>query len=180
MDLTDVVDETPSWLGEDEIAFVRDRVPIVYVEAVPVRLDHLGHVERVGTLLRAMPDGLVSRAVVGGRVLINESIRDAMWRHLTKDLGPECEPQLPASATPFTVLEYFPSPARKGYTDARQHAVALAYIVPCLGTPEPSAEMLDFSWLTVDEATNPAVVGEMSDGHRRLVQLALAHTQRLP
>lgn len=180
MDLTDVVDETPSWLGEDDLAFVRDRVPIVYVEAVPVRLDHLGHVEKVGMLLRQMPDGLVSRAVVGGRVLINEPIRDALWRHLTKDLGPECDPQLPASATPFSVLEYFPKPVRQGYTDARQHAVALAYIVPCNGTPEPSAEMLDFSWLDVRDVTSPAVMEEMSDGHRKLVQLALAHVQRLP
>ena len=179
MDLTDVVDETPNWLGEDEIAFVRDRVPIVYVEAVPVRLDHLGHVEKVGMLLRAMPDGHVSRAVVGGRVLIGESIRDALWRHLTKDLGPECEPQLPASATPFTVLEYFPEPVRHGYTDARQHAVALAYIVPCNGDAQPSAEMLEFSWLDVREVMTPAVTAEMSDGHRRLVQLALAHAQRL-
>ena len=78
------------------------------------------------------------------------------------------------------MLEYFPSPTRKGYTDARQHAVALAYIVPCSGTPEPSEEMLDFSWLDVGEVMSPAVMDEMSDGHRRLVQLALAHTQRLP
>lgn len=176
----DTVEARPGWLAEDELEHVRDRVPMVYVDAVPVRVDHLGRVTRVGLLLRAMPDGSISRAVVTGRVLYGELVRDALWRHLTKDLGPECDPQLPAAPAPFTVVEYFPDADRTGFHDPRQHAVSLAFLVPCVGDCEPSREALDFSWLTVEEATSEGVTGEMTGGHDRLVRLALAHAGALP
>ncbi|PWG74073.1 DUF4916 domain-containing protein, partial [Enterococcus hirae] len=66
MSASDIADTHPGWLPAADLAEVRDRVPLVYVDAVPVRLDHLGQVEKVGLLLRAMPDGTVSRAIVSG------------------------------------------------------------------------------------------------------------------
>ncbi|KTR79945.1 DUF4916 domain-containing protein, partial [Leucobacter chromiiresistens] len=39
----------PGWLSDDELSFVRGRMPIMYVEAVPVRLDGLGQVVEVGS-----------------------------------------------------------------------------------------------------------------------------------
>lgn len=167
---------TSAWLAEDELDHVRDRVPQVYVNAVPVRLDHLGHVTKVGLLLRAMPDGSVSRAVVTGRVHHGETVREALWRHLVKDLGPDSEPQLPPTQTPFTVAEYFPDPERTGFHDPRQHAVALAYVVPVTGDCAPAADALEFSWITPSEACDEVVALEMTGGHDRLVRMALAHT----
>lgn len=173
---TDRPTQTASgWLGDDELAWVRDRVPQVYVNAVPVRLDHLGTVVKVGLLLRAMPDTSISRAVVTGRVQHGETIRDALWRHLLKDLGPDAEPQLPATPVPFTIAEYFPQAHRTGFHDPRQHAVALAYVVPVTGTCSPPADALDFSWLTPSEACSELVADEMSSGQDRLVRTALAH-----
>jgi len=163
------------WLSEDELAHVRDRVPQVYVDAIPVRLDHLGRVTRVGLLLRAMPDGTISRAAVAGRVMHGETIRDALWRHLIKDLGPDSEPQIPASPAPFTIAEYFPDPDRTGFHDPRQHAVSLAYIVPVTGDCAPAADALDFSWLSPVEACDDLVAGEMTSGHDRLLHMAMAH-----
>lgn len=171
----DVLDTQTGWLPAEDLSEVRDRVPIVYVDAVPVRLDHLGRVERVGLLLRAMPDGSISRAVVSGRVLFGETVRDALWRHLTKDLGPEADPHLPAGIAPFTVAEYFPDPSRTGYHDPRQHAVSLAFVVQVTGDPEPQEDALDLSWVTPEEALSPTVAAEMSGGHDKLVRLALAH-----
>lgn len=171
----DVLDTQTGWLPAEDLSEVRERVPIVYVDAVPVRLDHLGKVEKVGLLLRAMPDGTISRAVVTGRVLFGETVRDALWRHLTKDLGPEADPHLPAGTAPFTVAEYFPDPARTGYHDPRQHAVSLAFVVQVTGSPEPQQDALDLSWLTPGEALSPSVAAEMSGGHDKLVRLALAH-----
>lgn len=176
----DTVETSWGWLSEDDLEAVRGRVPIVYVDAVPVRLDHLGRVERVGTLLRGRADGTLSRAVVSGRVLYGESVRDALWRHLNKDLGAEAEPQLPASPAPFTVAEYFPDPERSGFHDPRQHAISLCYIVPVEGDCQPSHDALDFAWLTPDEAVTPEVVAEMTGGQDRLLRLALAHVARLP
>jgi ADP-ribose pyrophosphatase YjhB (NUDIX family) len=180
MSASDVAETATGWLSAEDLAEVRDRVPLVYVDAVPVRLDHLGRIERIGLLLRAMPDGTISRAVVSGRVLYGETVREALWRHLTKDLGPESDPLLPASPVPYTVAEYFPDPKRTGFHDPRQHAVSLAYIVPVSGECQPAHDALEFSWLTVDEALNPLVADEMTGGQDRLLRLALAHAQALP
>jgi ADP-ribose pyrophosphatase YjhB (NUDIX family) len=164
------------WLRPEELDEVRERVPIVYVEAIPVRVDHLGAVERVGLLLRHRPDGTFSRAIVSGRVLYGETIREALWRHLSKDLGPEALPQLPVQPAPFTVAEYFPDDGRRtGFTDPRQHAVSLAYVVPVEGECAPAADTLDLSWLTPDEALMPTVAADMSGGQDRLIRLALAY-----
>ncbi len=170
----------PGWLDEDTLDTVRGQVPIVYVEAVPVRVDHLGQVAKVGLLLRAQPDGSISRAVVAGRVHYNESLRDALWRHLSKDLGTEAEPSIPPGVAPFTVAEYFPDPGRSGFHDPRQHAVALGYIVPCAGECHPAQDALDLAWLSPTEAASPDIAAEMSEGHGRLVRRALAHCGRLP
>lgn len=176
----DVAAPAPAWLAEDDLGWVRERVPLVYVDAVPVRLDHLGRVEKVGLLLRVMPDATISRAVVSGRVLYGETVREALWRHLTKDLGPDSDPQLPAAPQPFTVAEYFPDPRRTGFHDPRQHAVSLAYVVPVNGDCAPSADALEFTWLSVADAVSDEVIAEMTGGHDRLVRMALAHVGRLP
>jgi ADP-ribose pyrophosphatase YjhB (NUDIX family) len=171
----DVLGVAVGWLPEEDLRSVRERVPMVYVDAVPVRVNHLGMVERVGLLLRPRPDGSISRAVVSGRVLYGETIRDALWRHVTKDLGPDIEPMLPPSPQPFTVAEYFPDPTRTGYHDPRQHAVSLAFVVPVDGDVAPQQDSLQFTWLTPAEALSPSVATEMSGGHDKLLRLALAH-----
>lgn len=180
MSTHDVTETAPGWLPADELGHIRERVPIVYVEAVPVRLDHLGQVTHVGLLLRVRPDGTVSRAVVSGRVLHGETVREALWRHLTKDLGADSDPKVPPSLAPFTVAEYFPDPDRTGFHDPRQHAVALCYVVAVDGECTPAQDALEFRWLSVADALKPEVAGEMSGGHDRLVRLAAAHVQRLP
>jgi ADP-ribose pyrophosphatase YjhB (NUDIX family) len=178
--MRDTLETTPGWLSDEQLGSVRGQVPMVYVEAVPVRVDHLGRIERIGLLLRAQPDGTISRAIVSGRVLYNETIREALWRHLTKDLGPDAAPQVPAGAAPFTVAEYFPDPKRSGFHDPRQHAVALAFVVPCDGECRPPATALDLTWLTPAEAVAPAIAAEMAHGHGRLVRRALAYCGQLP
>jgi len=169
------------WLSNDELAEVRERVPIVYVEAVPVKADHLGRIEKVGLLLRHRPDGTISRALVSGRVLWGETVREALWRHLSKDLGPDALPQLPSAPSPLTIAEYFPEDSRgTGFTDPRQHAVALVYLVPVEGEYRPAEDTLDLTWLSPAEAVRAEVAAEMTSGQDRLVRLALAHAGSLP
>ena len=148
---------------------------MLYVDAVPVRVDDAGRVTHIGLLLRAMPDGSISRAIVSGRVLYGERVRDALLRHLEKDLGGIALPRLPASLLPFSVIEYFPDPSVTGYHDPRQHAVSLAFVVPCDGDPVASPGALEFSWLTPDECVSVAVRAEMTGGQDRVVVAALAH-----
>lgn len=168
------------WLSDEELSAARGTLPILYVEAVPVRVDAGGRITSVGLLLRARPDGTLSRAVVAGRVLYKERIRDALIRHLEKDLGPVALPRLPVSISPFTVVEYFPDPTVTGFHDPRQHAVALAYVVPVDGDCAPSQSAIDLAWLTPEEATSEAVLAEFSGGQDRLIRLAMAFGGRLP
>lgn len=178
--MSDILDTRGSWLADDELASARERLPIVYVDAVPVRVDARGQVAEIGLLLRALPDGTISRAVVSGRVLYGERVRDALLRHLEKDLGPMALPRVAPSPQPFTVVEYFPSPDVTGFHDPRQHAVALAFVVPLDGDCAPSQDALDLVWVTPEVATSLEFEAEMSGGQGRLVRMALAHCGLLP
>jgi len=177
----DVTTQTDTrWLSEEDLELVRANVPIVYVDAVPVRLDSLGRVIEIGLLLRVAADGTISRMVVTGRVLFGELVREALIRHCEKDLGPLAFPEIPANPAPFTVVEYFPDPSKSGFHDPRHHAVSLAYVVPVDGECEPTQEALDLAWFTPEEAVSPEVIGQMTGGHDRLLRLALAHCGCLP
>ncbi|MFD5575613.1 DUF4916 domain-containing protein, partial [Streptomyces cadmiisoli] len=105
--MSDTTETTPGWLTDDELQMARAQMPILYVEAVPVRVDDTGEVTTIGLLLRIGTDGAISRALVSGRVMHHERIRDALLRHLEKDLGPVALPRIPTSLQPFTVAEYF-------------------------------------------------------------------------
>ena len=147
---------------------------MIYVEAVPVRLDPLGFVNEVGTLLQADEDGNMIRSLVSGRVIYRETIRAALLRHMEKDLGPLAFPQLPISPVPFTVAEYFPAPSQTGFTDDRQHAVSLAYVIPVTGECEPRQDALELTWMTPEEVLSPGVQLEFSGGRGALIRQALA------
>ncbi len=173
-------DTREQWLSDEDMETARGRLPMVYVDAVPVRVDAAGNVTQVGMLLRVAPDGSISRMVVSGRVLYGERVRDALVRHCEKDLGPMALPRIPASPSPFTVVEYFPDPDRSGYYDPRQHAVSLAYVVPVDGDCQPTQQALDLAWFSPAEAVSPTVRSQMTSGHDRLIRLALAHVDQLP
>ncbi|GAA1800390.1 MAG: NUDIX hydrolase family protein [Actinobacteria bacterium] len=164
-----------SWLSQEELTTVRGRMPILYVDAIPVRVDGGGSVTAIGLLLRASDGGRIQRELVSGRVLFHERIRDAILRHVEKDLGPVALPQVPPSPLPFTVAEYFPTPGVTAFHDPRQHAVSLAFIVPVAGDCAPQRDALDLAWLTPDEVLDPAVLAEMDGGHGVLLRQALAH-----
>jgi len=183
--VTDIEDASTTetstgWLSDDDLEMVRSRVPILYVDAVPVRVDSIGNVTHVGMLLRVAADGSISRMVVTGRVLFGERVREAILRHCEKDLGPIALPRVPVNPTPFTVIEYFPDPERSGFYDPRHHAVSLAYVVPVEGDCEPTQKALDLHWFTPEEAASSAVSSQMTSGHDRLIRLALAHVGKLP
>lgn len=169
-----------AWLSPEEIELVRAQVPIIYVDAVPVRVDSAGNVTQVGLLLRVAADGSISRMVVSGRVLYGERIRDALVRHLEKDLGPFALPRIPPAPAPFTVVEYFPDPQRSGFHDPRHHAISLAYVVPVDGDCVPTQQSLDLAWFSPDEVISDSVRAQMTGGHDRLIRLALGHAGSLP
>lgn len=178
--MSDYTDTKNAWLTPEQLAALRNQVPLVYVDAVPVRIDSDGVVTHVGMLLRQTADGSISRTVVSGRVLLNERVRDALIRHLNKDLGPMAFPRIPPEPAPFTVVEYFTDPDISGFYDPRHHAVSLAFVIPVTGECHPTQEALDMAWFTPDQAVSEQVRREMTGGHDRLIRLALASVGQLP
>lgn len=169
-----------TWLSADDLEVIRAQMPIVYVEAIPVRVDALGNVTEIGLLLRQAADGSISRLIVSGRVKHGERVRDALLRHCEKDLGPMALPRIPVSPAPFTVAEYFPNPDHTGFHDPRQHAVSLVFVVPVDGDCEPTQEALDLAWFTPAEVVGSGVIDQMTGGQDRLLRIALAHVGQLP
>lgn len=172
-------DPESSWLSDDELTVIRRRVPMLYVEAIPVRLDATGTLEQIGVLLRADGVGVMTRTFVSGRVQYGETLRSALLRHLEKDLGTMAFPQLPASLTPFTVAEYGPMPWH-GLHDDRQHAVALVYIVPVQGDCDPRQDALELTWLTAAEALDPDLLEELEGGRGAILRTAIGHLGAWP
>ena len=125
-------------------------------------------------------EGGLARAVISGRVLLHETIRSAITRHVEKDLGSMALPRVPASPQPFTVAEYFPTPGTTPFHDTRQHAVAMAYIVPVSGDCQPRQDALDLVWFTPEEAAGAHLREEMTGGQDVLVRQALAHVGHVP
>jgi len=164
-----------SWLTRDELDSARERLPILYVDIVPVRADESGIVTSVGLLLRITGHGQISRALVSGRVLYHERVRSAVLRHIEKDLGPLALPRLPTSPQPFTVAEYFPTPGVTAFHDPRQHAVSLAFVVPVDGDCAPQPDALELTWFTPIELLDPTLFSEMSGGQGTLLRQALAY-----
>lgn len=167
--------DTPTgWLSDEELARVRGEVPIAYVGVVPVRTDGQNRIMQVGTLTRVVDhgDGRLSRTLVMGRIRLNETIREALARTVSHDLGDLADPALPLSLQPFTVAEFFPSPLAP-LRDPRQHAIALCYVLALRGTCIASDDALDLEW------TEPAKMDEeffasLPDGQDRILRAGLS------
>lgn len=177
--MAELPSEPSGWLSDRELKQVRSEMPILYINVVPVRTSASGLITEVGLLLRA-DEGVMSRALVAGRVLLHEAIRDAIVRNLEKDLGIAALPRVPLSPTPYTIAEYFPTEGYGPFHDSRQHAVALCYVVPIDGDCAPSQNALDIVWLTPEEAASDEVAQEMAGGQHVLLRHALAHCGVLP
>lgn len=169
------VDAEGAWFEPERMAELRRALPIAYVDVVPVRTDVDGAITQVGLLLRASGSGRIIRAIVSGRVLVHETLREAIARHVEKDLGTMAMPRIPVSAVPFTVAEYFPTPGQSLFTDPRQHAISLAYIVPVDGEAAPQEDALELTWFDVEELREGEVLSELDNGHDVIVRRALAH-----
>jgi ADP-ribose pyrophosphatase YjhB (NUDIX family) len=167
-------DPNPGWLSEFALAETRSRVPILYVEAVPARVDTLGQIEQIGVLLRtSAATGEINRTLVSGRVFHGESIRDALQRNIENDLGPTAFPRLPVNLVPAAVAEYFPFPGMRLH-DPRQHAVALVYVVPVTGECNPRQDALELTWLSPADALQPSLLDDLEGGRGQLLKQALA------
>ena len=125
------------WLSPEELELVRAHVPLVYVDAVPVRVDGLG-----GSPTRSAPAGRRRRHDQPDGRLRPGPVRRADPRRADPPPGEGPRPARPARCrpipAPFTVVEYFPDPDRRVPRPApprRQPGVRRAGRRDCLPDP---------------------------------------------
>ncbi|HEU0073418.1 MAG TPA: DUF4916 domain-containing protein [Dehalococcoidia bacterium] len=111
--------EATNWIPDPEWTRVQGLVPIACADIMPMRRTDAGL--EVGLILRDTPYGR-GWCLVGGRILRDESMRDAILRQLTSTLGDAVQCNLDARPQPDFVAEYFAGEREGELHDPRQHA----------------------------------------------------------
>lgn len=159
--------EETNWLPDAEWARIQTQVPIACADILPMRRADAGL--EVGLILRDTPYGQ-GWCLVGGRILHNESIRDAILRQITSTLGDEVQCNLDDRPLPDFVAEYFTDEREGELHDPRQHALGLTFAVTIAGLPIAQGEAIEFRWFPAD-ALPPA--GEFGFGQSAVVAAVL-------
>jgi ADP-ribose pyrophosphatase YjhB (NUDIX family) len=146
------------WLSESAWRAVQQRIPITCVDVLPVRGKTADSYE-VGLILRDTPHQGQRWCLIGGRLLLNESLRSAAIRQIREALGSSVSCILEKSPQPLWVAQYVPE-EHAGYPfDPRQHAIGLTFPVRLNGTACPTGEALDFQWFNVKQLPKKSSVG---------------------
>lgn len=145
----DIVGAGDRWIPEEQYQFIQRSVPIVCVD---VLLSPKSDDSVVGLIHRETYDGGFGWCLVGGAVLRNETLIDAVERHVTATLGPKLVMDR-RSAELRTVIEYFSDRRVGQFHDPRKHAVALTFVASCEGEADPTGEALAFEWFKIDDLT---------------------------
>jgi ADP-ribose pyrophosphatase YjhB (NUDIX family) len=134
------------WIPEDEYELIQRRVPIACVDLLPLKPDR----SAVGLIRRETYGGEEGWCLIGGAVLKDEELLDAIRRHVKSTLGPDFLPDL-SRAQPLTTIQYFTDPRLGDFHDPRKHAIALTYAAPCIGTAAARGEAREFRWFKRDQ-----------------------------
>ena len=128
----------------------RKLVPIACVDILPYRNTGPSGPE-VCLIERKGADGRTPGwALVGGRVMLRESLEQAMTRHLESTLGAAITIGPVDSAHPLHAAEYSPDGRPAGRIDPNKHAIALSYVIEIGGETEPRGEADDLRWFAAD------------------------------
>jgi ADP-ribose pyrophosphatase YjhB (NUDIX family) len=137
------------WIPQHEYELILSRVPILCVDLIPLSTDEPA---KVGLINRDTYDGGAGWCLVGGAVIRDESLTDAVTRHLQATLGADISLEAD-SLRLLSVVQYFTDPALGKMHDPRKHAVSLTYTGRCAGQAQvrTSGEAHDFDWFSREE-----------------------------
>ncbi len=138
-------------LSSKEYELVTNSVPIVCIDVIP--LIYSNNTVKLGAIIRATGSESGKVALIGGRILKNESITEAIRRHIQKDLS--CTQfsynQLNNEDSPFLVQQYEHTaslPKKFECFDPTKHSIGLTYLIELQETPVATNEARDFLWLS--------------------------------
>jgi len=147
---SDIIGAGDRWIPEKEYQLIQASVPIVCVD---VLLSPHDNPRQIGLIERTTYNGGSGWCLVGGAVLRNESLLDAVDRHVLATLGSNIR-AVRSTIRLGAVIEYFSEPGLGDFYDPRKHAVALTYTAASelSGNPEVAAgEAMDFQWFSIDD-----------------------------
>lgn len=154
------------WVPEADYQFICSKVPILCVDLLPVLAD----TGRFGLIERYTYSGGHGLNLVGGGVLLDESLTEALSRHVHATLGEGIELLLDSLAL-VGVYQYF-KVARPGHLhDPRKNAVSITYTGVLRGEPVPSGEAYAFHTFDLDQ---PPTLQEFGFGQGAVVRDGLA------
>jgi ADP-ribose pyrophosphatase YjhB (NUDIX family) len=143
--MKDVVGAGDRWIPADEYNAIVRRVPVISTDLLP--LHSTGR--KVGLIRRDVHGGGQGWCVVGGAILRDEPIEEAVDRHLRATLGPAMR-IVPGTLRMGWIAQYFTRPGIGRLHDPRKHAVALTFVGRVEGEPVPIGEANEFRWFDLD------------------------------
>lgn len=149
---SDLIAAGDRWIPQVEYDLILARVPIVCVDLIPLSSDQP---PRIGLIERETYGGGRGWCLVGGAVLRNESLVEAVGRHVHATLGADVRVDQKTLRL-FDVIEYFTEPGLGEFYDPRKHAVSLTYVGHCNGHPtaEKGGEAEKFAWFRQGELSD--------------------------
>lgn len=141
------------FLSKAVYELVVESVPIVCVDFLPVKFDPITNEPQIGIITRATGPEAGKPALLGGRVEKNETLVEAIIRHLEGSLG-ESEFSFHegnAVDNPYHVAEYTHAPTAEGGYDPTKHSIALTYLIDINEPQVVRDEASDFRWISLDQ-----------------------------
>lgn len=131
-------------------------MPIICTDIIPVR--EKNGVLQIGVIKRATGKESGKFAILGGRVALNETITEAIERHLFQDLSINRFSYFNrnSDSQPFYVQQYFrgtKSTPPYGF-DPSKHSITPTYLITITDTPTPKNEASEFKWITKQQIPN--------------------------
>ena len=164
----DLLGAGSQFLPYQDYEFIKARVPILCVD---VLLSPKGDPQRVGLIHRMTYNGGEGWCLVGGRVLRNEHLTDAVIRHVLATLGEGVSVDR-STLELRTVAEYFSEPSENELYDPHKHAVALTHTAFCDGEPKPLGEAQEFRWFEISELSGLSFGFGQGEVVSRLLEIA--------
>ena len=142
-----------TYVSDELYKTITDSMPIVCVDMIPVR--KVGDEWELGVITRATGLEQGKLALIGGRIQHNESLNDAILRHLgdSLDISHFSFTQHNSLEKPFHVHQYFHQPSAQSPVgfDPSKHAVALTYLINITEDPSPRDEASAYHWMRSDQ-----------------------------
>lgn len=137
---------------------IENLIPIACVDVMPwQRLP--GGALRLGLIRREDEIGRLRWNLIGGRVRIDETLAEALHRHIVETLGPSFQWSRSDFRSPETVGEYLRTKDDDFGFDLRHHAIALAYTFECMGSVAVGGEAVEFELFAPDSLPQRNEIG---------------------